>query len=40
MKICLIRHGETDWNLLGKYQGREENIPLNEIGVKQMEETA
>jgi uncharacterized phosphatase len=40
MKICLARHGETDWNSLGKYQGREENIPLNETGVKQMEETA
>jgi uncharacterized phosphatase len=39
MKICLIRHGETDWISLGKYQGRE-NIPLNKIGIKQMEETA
>jgi uncharacterized phosphatase len=39
MKICLVRHGETDWNKLHKYQGRE-NIPLNETGKNQIKETA
>ena len=39
MKICLLRHGETDWNSLGKLQGRE-NIPLNDAGIEQINEAA
>jgi uncharacterized phosphatase len=35
--LCLVRHGETDWNSLGKLQGRAD-IPLNKIGVLQAEE--
>ena len=38
MKICLIRHGETAWNSLGKLQGRED-IPLNDSGIMQIRQT-
>jgi uncharacterized phosphatase len=33
-KVCIVRHGETDWNALGKFQGLED-IELNDSGRKQ-----
>lgn len=33
-RLYLIRHGETDWNVLGKYQGSTD-IELSETGLNQ-----
>lgn len=37
--LCFLRHGQTDWNLQFKMQGREE-VPLNETGIAQAKEVA
>jgi broad specificity phosphatase PhoE len=34
-RIYLLRHGETEWNVLGKIQGGGHDIPLNDNGRKQ-----
>lgn len=34
--LYLIRHGETDWNLQGRWQGHVD-VPLNDVGRKQAQ---
>ena len=29
--VCIVRHGQTDWNIVKRLQGRED-LPLNESG--------
>ena len=38
-RLILIRHGETDWNAEGRWQGHAD-VPLNSRGHAQAEETA
>jgi len=34
VKLFLIRHGQTSWNVEGRYQGNND-IELNQVGIKQ-----
>jgi broad specificity phosphatase PhoE len=39
MRLILVRHGETDWNRAGRFQGQTDE-GLNEKGLKQAQEVA
>ena len=39
MKFFVVRHGETDWNKLGRFQGHTD-FSLNDRGLSQARETA
>lgn len=38
-QLCLVRHGQTDWNLEGRYQGQSD-VALNEKGFEQARNLA
>lgn len=37
--VCIVRHGQTDWNIVKRLQGRED-VPLNEAGRAQANTAA
>jgi len=39
MRLVIVRHGESEWNRIGRYQGQFD-APLSEMGVKQAEALA
>jgi probable phosphoglycerate mutase len=38
-RLCLVRHGETEWNAEGRVQGQTD-IPLSEVGLAQARAAA
>ncbi|NLC77764.1 MAG: histidine phosphatase family protein [Clostridia bacterium] len=39
MRVILVRHGQTEWNKAGKFQGHSD-VPLDRVGREQVEATA
>src|SRR5690242_8061355 len=39
MRLIIVRHGESEWNRIGRYQGQLD-APLSELGVRQAEALA
>lgn len=39
MRVIFVRHGQTEWNKSGKFQGHSD-VPLNDTGRRQVKATA
>ena len=39
LKLYIVRHGQTEWNVLEKFQGQL-NSPLTPEGIEKVKETA
>jgi probable phosphoglycerate mutase len=39
MRLIIVRHGESEWNRIGRYQGQQD-APLSELGSRQAEALA
>lgn len=39
MRLIIVRHGESEWNRIGRYQGQAD-APLSELGLRQAEALA
>ena len=39
LKLYIVRHGQTEWNVLEKFQGQL-NSPLTLEGIKKIKETS
>ncbi len=39
MRLLIVRHGESEWNKIGRYQGQED-APLSELGQQQAQALA
>lgn len=40
MRLHLVRHGQSRWNVDGRLQGQSPGIPLTELGEQQIRQTA
>ena len=38
LKLYIVRHGETEWNVIKRFQGQL-NTPLTEKGIEKLKET-
>lgn len=39
MRLIIVRHGESEWNRIGRYQGQSD-APLSDLGLRQAEALA